>query len=615
MPFKKILLVMPSGRHGLGFMSDFIPIGLEYLASTILDSGFEVRIADLKMENRPVDAIFGSYRPDLVGISMCATEHTEGLEIAGKAKARGITTVVGNYHPTGLPDLFAAHPDVDYVVRGEGEETFLELIRRGDGRGIAGLSYAENGIVVHAPDRPLIHDLDALPFPARRLRRSTYFRRAGRKTECDVLTFTRGCGGRCAFCCEPFMNRCAPRARSAENILREVEAVRAFHGRRPLSIGVTDPDALVFPALMDEVCEDLIPLRHGIEFSCHVRPDAVVAHPETVRRMVRAGFVSFEMGIESPRESDLVSTRKGVSAEIHREACRILGERGGRPLGTFVIGLPAHTPEIVADFPAYGRSIGLTGAAFGIATPFPGTAFFEDLSRRGLIFESDWTKFDEMHSVFHAAGLPDKSIEKLASACYSRFWSIAVFLDAARIDLRRTGRRKSLAEFVRDLLGAVEFARGALDQVQNHQALEHVLEFLMSAPDGEDGGSNPVPRMHDVIDMDRFLKILGDQTLEITILHRKRPLTSWILDFQGREVRGIRVVRGEDPSATLHFKLDLADIGSDLRISRTRRLRLAASVLNSNRGWARRGRLVRLILAAVLGGFPRSRNGGQERPV
>jgi radical SAM superfamily enzyme YgiQ (UPF0313 family) len=608
MSFRKILLVMPPGRHGLGFLADFVPIGLEYLAAYIQDSVTDVRIADLKMEKRPFDEILGSFRPDLVGISMCATEHTEGLAIASKAKARGIATVVGNYHPTGLPDLFAVHPDVDYVVRGEGEETFLELVRRGDGREIAGLSYAENGTVIHAPDRPLIRDLDALPFPARRLRRRRHFMYIGRKTEYDVLTFSRGCRGRCTFCCEPSMNRCLPRSRSAENILREIDAVRELHGRRPLAVHLTDPDALAFPAIMDEVCEGLFPRRTGIEFSCHVRADAVAAHPATVRRMVRAGFVSFEMGIESPLESDLDATRKGVSSEIHREACRILRDSGGGPLGTFVVGLPGHTPEIVARFPAYGRSIGLTGAAFGIATPFPGTAFFDDLNRSGLIFESDWTKFDEMHSVFHVAGLPEKSVEKLASACYSRFWNIAILLEAARIDLRRTGRRKTLAEFVRHLLGLMEFGDGALGQVQGQRSFDHLLEFVTAAPEGESRGEARDLRMHEVVDTDRFLRILGDQTLEFTVLHRKRPLTSWIFVFRGREVREIRAIPGEDPSASIHFRFDLVDIERDPGISLIRNMRLAAKILNSNRGWERRGRLVRLILAAILGGFHRSRS-------
>lgn len=604
---------MPPGRHGLGFLADFVPIGLEYLAAYIQDSVTDVRIADLKMEKRPFDEILGSFRPDLVGISMCATEHADGLAIARLAKERGVTTVVGNYHPTGLPDLFAAHPDVDYVVRGEGEETLLELVRRGDGRGIAGLSYAENGTVVHAPDRPLIRDLDALPFPARRLRRRRHFLYAGRKFEFDVLTFSRGCRGRCTFCCEPSMNRCLPRSRSAENILREVDVVRELHGRRPLSIHLTDPDALAFPGVMDDVCEGLFPRRTGIEFGCHVRADAVAAHPATVRRMVRAGFSFFEMGIESPLESDLLSMRKDVSGAVHREACRILRDCGGHPTGTFTVGLPEHSPEIVSRFPAYGRSIGLTRAAFGIATPFPGTSFFDDLSRRGLIFESDWTKFDEMHSVFHVAGLPEKSVETLASACYSRFWNFAILLEAERIDLCRTGRRKTLAEFVRNLLSLMEFGGRALSQIQGQRSFDHLLEFVTAAPEGEIREEAGDLRMHEVVDMDRFLRLLGDQTLEFTVLYGKRPLTSWIFVFRGREVRGIRVIQGEEPSASIHFRFDLADIERDPGISTIRNLRLAAKILNSNRGWARRGRFVRLILAAVLGGFHRSRTGGSER--
>ena len=155
MPFEKILLVMPSGRHGLGYAFDVIPTGLEYLAAYIEDNVSQVDILDLKMEKKSIDYHLRRFKPDLVGISICATEHTEGLTIARKAKNLGMTTVVGNFHPTGLVNFFASHPDVDYVVRGEGEETLLKLIKKGDGLDIQGISYKNDNEVVHNPDRPL----------------------------------------------------------------------------------------------------------------------------------------------------------------------------------------------------------------------------------------------------------------------------------------------------------------------------------------------------------------------------------------------------------------------------------------------------------------------------
>ncbi len=183
MSFERVLLVMPSGRHGLGYVMDMIPIGLEYLAAYIEDSVAEVNIIDLKMEDQPVDYYLRRLKPDLVGISMCATEHSEGLAIARKAKKLGMTTMVGNYHPTGLAHFFVSHPDIDFVVRGEGEETLLELINKGHAKGVLGVSYKNKKEVVHNSDRPFIENLDSLPFPARHLRRHKYSNHIDRKTE------------------------------------------------------------------------------------------------------------------------------------------------------------------------------------------------------------------------------------------------------------------------------------------------------------------------------------------------------------------------------------------------------------------------------------------------
>ncbi len=107
MSFKKVLLVKPSGRHGLSYAFDLIPAGLEYLAAMIEDVVEEVTIVDLEMEHRPFDEVFNelliALRPDLVGISMSATDHSEGLEIARLAKSKGAVTLLGGYHPTAIP--------------------------------------------------------------------------------------------------------------------------------------------------------------------------------------------------------------------------------------------------------------------------------------------------------------------------------------------------------------------------------------------------------------------------------------------------------------------------------------------------------------------------------
>ncbi len=601
MTFSKILLVMPSERHGLGYSLDVIPFGLEYLAAYIEDHVSEVNIIDLKMEHRRIDFFLRRFKPDLVGISMCATEHSEGLAIAKKAKHLGMETAVGNYHPTGLAHYFASHPDIDFVIRGEGEETFLELICKGFAFGVLGTSYMNRNEVIHNGDRPFIKDLDSIPFPARHLRRHKYSTKIDRRIRRDTLTLSRGCFGQCTFCCESYMNKSYQRYRSPDNIFKELVEVYELHGRRPLSINITDPDALGNAEIVERLCDKLIPLKFDLDIVCHVRADNVVAFPDVVGKMVKAGFTTFEIGIESPNQRDLSSTRKGMGVSVHKKACQIIREHGAHPLGTFVVGLPEQTEEDILSFPEYGREIGLSKAAFGIATPFPGTEFYRELEKKGLIFEKDWNRFDEMHSVFDNKYLPDKRVEYLASRCVSKFWTIDKLLDIENLERKRTGKKISLSEFGKHIKLLMDMGHDALFQIHNNQYLAHILEFVAEAPDKSIEEKTRALKIHEQIKMDRFLKILGNQTIEITVDYKSRPLTSWILKLKNHTVDCIQVIRGEATGTTIHFRFDLESYENNPNPSWTQKIVFFLKFLQSPKGISGKINTAKLLLALALG--------------
>ena len=217
MPFRNVLLVKAAGKQGLSFAFDLIPIGLEYIAAYIEPFVDAVRIVDLDKEREPFPYFIELYHPDLVGITMSATDHRKGLQIAAMAKERGITTIVGGYHPTSVPDLMLSYPQIDMVARGEGEVTMKELVVSGSPEGIPGISYRDGADVTHNEKRAPIEDLDLLPFPARHLRHHKYFG-MDRSKEYDVIVMSRGCRGLCTFCCEPCMSKGRVRFRSPENV-------------------------------------------------------------------------------------------------------------------------------------------------------------------------------------------------------------------------------------------------------------------------------------------------------------------------------------------------------------------------------------------------------------
>jgi len=560
MSFKRIALVKPNGRKGLGFSADVIPIGLEYIAASIEKEVDDVHIVDMELEEQPFQYFLDVFDPDLVGISMSATDHDEGLRLARIARKNGVTTVLGGYHPTAIPDELLSHPQVDIIVRGEGELTMKELIQKGSPEGVLGISYKKGKRIIHNPDRQLIADLNSLPFPARHLRRHKYKDRMNNNSrEFDVITMSRGCLGRCSFCCEPYMNKGYMRFRSPENIIKELFEIIAFHNEKPLRILVTDPHFMGDPKRIDHLCDLLQKNGLNIVFSVMTRVDSVARYPELIKKMCNNGIFSYELGFESPNQKDLNHVKKGITLSMQRKAVKILRDNGANVSGTFVIGLPGQSEEEIKQFPVYAKKIGLMNCAFGIVTPFPGTEFFDSLEKDGLIIERDWTKYDEMHCVFKLNPLSSKRLEELESYCMARFWTLNTFLDRARILQKSSGNQISLKDFMDEIIAKAKFARNAGYDLREGDLEDHIKAVLGALVDAENEEKEREICIPDVVEMPRFLKILGPQTIQIT-LRSDGQAVSYVMKTTSRSVDYIKIISGKQDNATVDINVDLDEV-------------------------------------------------------
>ncbi|MCJ7631296.1 B12-binding domain-containing radical SAM protein [Candidatus Bathyarchaeota archaeon] len=555
----------PSGRRGLGFLFDSIPLGLEYIAAFIEEVVEDIRIIDMELERKPFQSFIDLYQPDLIGITMCATDHTEGLHLARIAKGNGIATVLGGYHPTSIPKLLLACQEVDMVVRGEGELTMRELVQKGSPQDVLGVSYKKDGITIHNADRPLIRDLDILPFPARHLRRHSY-RDIVRPKEYDVLLTSRGCLGKCNFCCEPFMSQGCLRCRSPKNVMEEILEISKYHRGKPVKIMIADPNFMADPKRVSRLCDLLQEHNLNVTFSALVRADSMARNPEVVRKMCEAGIASFEMGIESPITGDLMSTNKGLNLSFHRKAIQVIRENGGNAGGTLIIGLPDHTENDIRRFPEYAKEIGLTAAAFGIVTPFPGTKFYEELDKDGVIFETDWDKFDEMHSVYQTRHLSNEKIEELATFCMAKFWTLDTFIDRAKVFQKRTGEKTPLINFILERAHEAGFLLNAGGEVKKESFGQYVKIFLRAYADPSVEVYTREVGVHNIIEMSRFLHILGPQKIQCT-LRFDDETTSFVFRTTKETVEYIKVMNGREDNSTLDFYFDLKEIRRDYQES------------------------------------------------
>jgi magnesium-protoporphyrin IX monomethyl ester (oxidative) cyclase len=561
MTFKKILLVKPVGKTGLGFALALIPIGLEYIAASIEDVVEEVNILDMMQEkHHSFSYLLKLFSPDLVGISMSATEHQSGLSTALMAKQMGIVTVLGGYHPTAIPDELLSHEQVDIVVRGEGELTMRELVQTGSPEGILGVSYKQKNEVIHNPDRPLINDLDSLPFPARHLRRNVYTSPVIRDGAIDEIHMSRGCWGCCTFCCEPCMSRSRQRFRSPENIIEEIKQIyNVIHQKKRMRILIGDPNFLGNPKIVSRLCDLLNELQYDIVFNTMVRADSMARHPEIVKKMCENNISHFCMGIESPNLKDLNSTKKGINLQIQKKAVQLIRDNGGVAAGTFVIGLPEQTEEEIKYFPTFAKELGLMSATFGIATPFPGTEFYDSLEKQGLIFEHDWTKYDENNSVFRLQHMSKKRIEELRTYCLGKFWTPETFFDWLAVEQKKNPGKSALSTFIMDRIAQILFLTNAgfTQQTSSENMVNQFKVFIKAMADPRVEARTRTLRMHDVIDVSRFLNILGPQTIQLTIRYQNLPLTSYIMKTTKNTVEYIRIIHGKQDKATINFDINL----------------------------------------------------------
>ncbi len=441
------------------------------------------------------------------------------------------------------------------VVRGEGELTMREIIERGCTEGVLGVSYKRDGQIIHNEDRPVVKDLDSLPFPARHLRQYPY-KANDRKTDYDVLLTSRGCYGRCTFCCEPSMSQGRLRCRSPENVVEEVLEIEKYHERRPVNVFIADPMFMGNPSRVGRICDLLQEHDLKMKFNALVRTDNMARNPEIVKKMCEAGIDHFEMGIESPNYKDLESTKKGITNRIQREAVQNIREYGGCAGGTFVVGLPDQTEEEIRGFPIYAKEIGMTSAAFGIATPFPGTEFYEGLHRKGLIFETNWDNFDEMHSVYETEHLSKEKIEELATYCMAKFWNIDTFIDRERVFQRRTKKKTHLMDFILERALELRFIGDAGMSLKKDTFSHYMKKFLEAYIDPCVEDYTRKVGVHNVLEMSSFLRILGPQTIQCS-LGVDGDTTSIIVETTNNTVEYVRVVRNRQDHPTINFNIDL----------------------------------------------------------
>jgi anaerobic magnesium-protoporphyrin IX monomethyl ester cyclase len=436
----KALLIYPPPRgiyHAIGLKLP--PLGLAYIAA-FARKNHEIHILDLQVDNpRNLGERLETY--DAIGISSLTNTIHSALHIAKQAKAKKRLVIMGGYHPTFQDEELLRSGLVDVVVRGEGEETFLDLLNSLENNrplgSIPGISFLQEGKLVRTAFRNPPQHLDLLPFPAwELLPLSRYWMTQVEGEPLLNVVTSRGCPFGCTFCASSRFAGRRWRARSPENVFQELEQIYFDLGYRALAF--VDDNFTFSPERVERLCEKIVQSRMRIKWWCFSRADTIAKNESTVEKMVKAGLRMVYLGLESVEKSILDEYHKNLTLEATQRAIAILRKYGVRIWGSFILGSLKDTRDTIRKTLEFAKKINPEIVQFSLLTPFPGTELYEKLLHEQRLFSTNWSIFDGAHPVIKLDALKPRELRHLLIKAY--------------LDVYRKGRFSEVFGFLKKYL-------------------------------------------------------------------------------------------------------------------------------------------------------------------
>jgi anaerobic magnesium-protoporphyrin IX monomethyl ester cyclase len=390
--------------------------------------------------------------PDIVASSALATCNTylvaRTLETAKRVNPNILTVTGGQHFTATAQESLETYPEIDIIVRGEGEETFAELVKKAGERSslrqVRGISFRHDGKILHNPPRPLIESLDELPYPGYHFVKDIvheyhFAAMAGRNAPYALIEGSRGCPHNCTFCSQWRHWQGRWRVKSSERIADEMEFCYQKYGSR--FIWLTD-DNFGFGKRSSELADEILQRKMGADLMwfTQARCDDVVKHGDILPKLRKSGLRWVLLGVESPRESTLEAFRKNITAKDAREAVRSLKENDIFTQTMFIIGERKDTAKSIADLREFVNELDPELALFAVLTPFPGTELYDEAKRNGWIEDFNWSNYDMVHAIMPTETLSRKEVQEELYDCYRSFygsWSRKLHGVFSRNELKR----------------------------------------------------------------------------------------------------------------------------------------------------------------------------------
>ncbi len=376
------------------------PLGILYIAAFLeKHTNHEIVIIDCQVEKIGYNSLgqrIQSINPDIAGITAMTMTLIDVIKTVNLVKKinRNIKVVLGGPHVNLYPEETIRLGNVDYLVLGEGEEVFKDLLTSISDRPalckIPGLVFQDNGKIVNTGVRPLIKHLDQLPFPARHLtlyQKYTSLLFSGRIV--TTIFTSRGCPFKCTFCDRPSLGKIF-RYRSALNVVDELEEC--------VSMGIQDflfydDTFTVNKKRVIEICNEIIRRKLNITWDIRARVDTV--DEQALMHLKKAGCQGIHYGVEAGTERILKILNKGISLKQAEDIFTLTRKYKMQILAYFMIGNPKETLEDIRSTFRIMKRLKPDYVHLTIFTPFPGTEIYSHGLINGDIRTDYWKSFAE----------------------------------------------------------------------------------------------------------------------------------------------------------------------------------------------------------------------------
>ncbi len=518
---KRILFIYPPVTRPADFsatavrVSSFLPLGIAYIAAVLEQAGgYEIEILDALIsgdmdEGTPLsggasirygltdEAIsekIREFNPDVVAVPcLFSAMQADALQVCRLAKQlrSGITTVLGGAHAGAVArEIIDNSPEVDFVIIGEAEETFVKLLRVLSGKGALsslnnGIVFRKNGNTVCIAKTSYIQDLDSLPFPARHLfdmqkyldnAKSHGYYRAAPYTQ---MITSRGCPCKCTFCALGSHWGSRQRLRSARNVLDEIEHLITAYGIK--EIHFEDDNVIADKRRANELFDGMI--ERGFNIKWHV-PSGIAVYTlneEILGKMKASGCYSVTMAIESGNQEVVAKLmNKPVKLKLVPGLVKKIREAGLDVRGFFIIGYPDETRQTIQQTIDFAREIELDWSYFSIASPLPNTDMYRLCIKKGYIKEGDFDPLRSFHrSIIHTPEFDPEYLyqvreEAIIDTCFRNNPNLHKYnIDKAIADFSDVVERYPHFDFANFYLGEAYRKKG--DQAKALQSYKNTL--------------------------------------------------------------------------------------------------------------------------------------------